>query len=96
MSKEQMMRLTRLLNKWYANLFGYFWLPCRMCGEMHGGHEWHGSACIVETEDDGEHAMGVCDACDKRLHGQWLKRMPDGSLVPYERHNPQFMVQVRP
>lgn len=29
----------RLLNRIYAFLFGYFWLPCPLCGEMFGGHE---------------------------------------------------------
>lgn len=29
----------RLLNRIYAWLFGYFWLPCPACGDMFGGHE---------------------------------------------------------
>ena len=29
----------RLLHKMYAALFGYFWLPCPVCGQMFGGHE---------------------------------------------------------
>jgi hypothetical protein len=34
-----MMRCFRRLNRVYASLAGYFWLPCPMCGEMFGGHE---------------------------------------------------------
>jgi len=33
------MRQFRTLNKWYAYLMGYFWIPCPMCGRMFGGHE---------------------------------------------------------
>lgn len=29
----------RLLNKIFAFMFGYFWLPCPICGRMFGGHE---------------------------------------------------------
>lgn len=29
----------RFLNRLYANLSGYFWLPCPLCGKMFGGHE---------------------------------------------------------
>ena len=36
----------RLLNKVYARLMGHFWLPCPICGQMFGGHEWGGSLKI--------------------------------------------------
>jgi hypothetical protein len=29
----------RWLHKTYANVMGYFWIPCPSCGEMFGGHE---------------------------------------------------------
>jgi hypothetical protein len=32
----------RWLQKLYANLFGYFWKACLICGEMFGGHEEFG------------------------------------------------------
>lgn len=28
-----------MLNKLYARLRGFFWLPCPLCGQMYGGHE---------------------------------------------------------
>lgn len=31
--------IPRFLHKWYANVCGYFWLPCPICGRMFGGHE---------------------------------------------------------
>ena len=30
----------RWLNKIYASLTGYFWLPCPLCKQEFGGHEW--------------------------------------------------------
>lgn len=30
----------RWLNRIYARLLGYFWLPCPLCVEPFGGHEW--------------------------------------------------------
>lgn len=33
-------RLTRRYNQLYALVWGYFWLPCPLCGEPFGGHEW--------------------------------------------------------
>ena len=49
----------RLLNRAYAWLFGYFWLPCPVCGECFGGHEASFSALIVD-EADGQHAYCTC------------------------------------
>jgi len=31
--------LPRCFHEAYADLFGYFWLPCPYCGEPFGGHE---------------------------------------------------------
>ncbi len=30
----------RWLNRWYAKALGYFWLPCPICVEPFGGHEF--------------------------------------------------------
>ena len=51
----------RLLNRLFAALFGYFWLPCPACGRMFGGHEVSlGRAPLIQ----GGHAWVVCsDAC---------------------------------
>lgn len=46
------------LNKLYAGLFGYFWLPCPVCGRMFGGHQVarsHGATVIKDGR-----AMIVC------------------------------------
>ena len=34
------MRQWRWLNRCYAFIGGYFWLPCPICGRYFGGHEW--------------------------------------------------------
>jgi C4-type Zn-finger protein len=34
-----LMHLPRWMHKAYAFAFGYFWLPCPVCGRMFGGHE---------------------------------------------------------
>lgn len=36
---DRIVRGWRRLNHLYAQLTGYFWLPCPICGEMFGGHE---------------------------------------------------------
>lgn len=48
----------RLLNKIYAKLFGYFWLPCPICGKMFGGHECGGTLRITIRR-----GKGVCSDC---------------------------------
>ena len=48
----------RWLNKVYAHLMGHFWLPCPICGQMFGGHEWGGSLKITERKGE-----GVCLDC---------------------------------
>jgi len=46
------LRKFRTLNKIYAFIFGYFWLPCRICGQNFGGHEC-GPAIIWTSEYGG-------------------------------------------
>ena len=40
----------RLFHRFYAWLFGYFWLPCPRCGTMFGGHEKHGDGIVDSVE----------------------------------------------
>lgn len=40
----------RRLHRLYAWLFGYFWLPCPICGRMFGGHET-GDMSLAYRED---------------------------------------------
>jgi hypothetical protein len=50
----------RLFNKLYADIFGYFWLPCPLCGQYFGGHEW--TSRTAHTKD----GKGICPDCDKK------------------------------
>jgi hypothetical protein len=47
----------RWLNKLYASIFGYFWLPCPICGEYFGGHEWLDGHDLYYSAHS---AKGVC------------------------------------
>ena len=31
--------MKRFFHKIYAKAFGYFWIPCPLCGKEFGGHE---------------------------------------------------------
>ena len=50
----------------YAFIHGYFWLPCPICGESFGGHEWAhdiytGGGAIHPNMPSG--GTGVCPDC---------------------------------
>ena len=54
----------RFLNKIYANIMGYFWIPCPVCGKHFGGHEYVNTVPLINVED---RAMGVCShECGKK------------------------------
>jgi predicted RNA-binding Zn-ribbon protein involved in translation (DUF1610 family) len=44
-----------------AFLGGYFWLPCPICGENYGGHEWTGGS-LMTSETAGKM---VCPDCNE-------------------------------
>lgn len=73
--------IPRLLHKWYANLMGYFWLSCPICGEMFGGHELHGWGIYII---DGQ---GWCYCKKDSCHRVALKQMHERgwSLLPHFR-----------
>jgi len=57
----------RLLNKIKAYLGGYFWLPCPLCGQYFGGHEWKdidGKCSSIPSDRPGI-SEGVCPDCTK-------------------------------
>lgn len=63
----------RFIQKWYANIAGYFWLPCPLCGTKFGGHEWrrwnHAGMPKVGFESTSE---GVCDDCAPIGKAMWI------------------------
>lgn len=73
------MKLPRWMHKLRANLTGYFWLPCPLCGEMFGGHEWDGESIIIAQHK----GVGVCPNCRgaARQHNRkWMDEHP-GALI---------------
>ena len=55
----------RRFNKIYAKVFGYFWIPCPICGQMFGGHEWKsydGMSSAIRTGKPGIN-KGICKDC---------------------------------
>lgn len=53
----------RFLHWLYAEINGYFWLPCPICGKCFGGHEWIDGNSLRKTEYSG---AGVCPKCGEK------------------------------
>jgi hypothetical protein len=55
----------------YAEINGFFWLPCPLCGDFFGGHEWKDyngkSSSIKISEGRGK---GICPSCTKSGKGE--------------------------
>jgi len=62
----------RLLHRIYAWLFGYFWLPCPICGGPFGGHE-KGLGCLVLNWNSGK---TVCPRCAAEAERRNRKNKP--------------------
>lgn len=65
----------RFLNKMYANLFGYFWKPCPLCGKMFGGHE-AGNGYIMTTWYHGKMTCPNCVGQARAYNKAWMKNNP--------------------
>lgn len=72
--------------QWRAEFFGYFWLPCPLCGEMFAGFEWKnydGKLSIIPdgTGRQGAYA-GICPNCTVAGKGSYgdLAGFADGEL----------------
>ena len=75
-----MVKLPRSLHKLYAHVFGYFWLPCPLCGRMFGGHEWGTGDYVMTSWSSG---YGVCSNCHdaaKAYNDEWMKNNPPPEL----------------
>jgi hypothetical protein len=60
--------IPRAASKLYADLFGYFWVPCPVCGTDFGGQEWRdvdGHLPSIPTGNTGYMGMseGICPGC---------------------------------
>jgi hypothetical protein len=63
----------RLFNRIYAWYFHYFWLPCPICGQMFGGHEWTSygglSSTIYNDWDNPTLGKAICPDCTRDGRG---------------------------
>lgn len=81
----------RWLNRWWAWLGGYFWIPCPRCGRMFGGHEWAGTDWEAPGHDGHAPMYGsaTCHYCPgerTRVDGEWREghwSYVDGELVAF-------------
>lgn len=83
----------RTLHRSFAWLFGYFWLPCPVCGRMFGGHEIANYSTAALIAEDGT-ADCVCpdpqcshDAAVLNIwhgHPEFVRHNP----TEFVRHNP--------
>lgn len=62
-----MSKLPRWAHRAYAKLFGYFWVPCPLCGRMYGGHEWRTINRLPAVDPDT--GLGICPACTRAGRG---------------------------
>ncbi len=76
------MKKIRLLDKIYALVNGYFWLPCPICGEEFGGHEASGSLM-----DGWYRGRSVCPKCVGIADDRNKKFMADNPHPPLVPHN---------
>lgn len=56
----------------YAHQYGYFWLPCKLCGTPFGGHEIH---MTVSSNDPARPGLGfsICPKCTVERTGGELR-----------------------
>lgn len=64
----------RWFHRWWAAFFGYFWIPCPVCGKPFGGHEWRVinglSSSVWIPDETGDYTMrGICPKCTAAGHG---------------------------
>jgi hypothetical protein len=62
----------RQFNKRLAQALGYFGLPCPLCGQEFGGHEWEayidGKVGSIPTDKPGI-SQGICPDCTEGGRG---------------------------
>ncbi len=67
-----MMSLPRWCHRCYAWFAGYFWLPCPVCGQMFGGHEWSGGWVFVLEDYQPKATCSRMGCQDATRIAQWI------------------------
>lgn len=66
----------RWWHHFYAVSHCYFWLPCPLCGNHTGGHEWRDYKGLSSSIPDPEYppnsgrGIGICQDCTRAGRGQ--------------------------
>lgn len=69
------MRAPRWWHRLRAEIGGYFWLPCPLCGKEFGGHEWtHGAGIHSIPLGSSYHSQGICPRCAKERRSEVIER----------------------
>lgn len=72
----------RSWHEWYARTNGWFWLPCPLCGEHFGGHEWMTRSDLVASIPAPEQgpgiSTGICPTCTLAGRGVPIEWRIDG------------------
>ena len=55
----------RVVNRTWAFVRGYSWIPCPICKRHFGGHEWTAGSELWITERD---SVAVCPRCVDEAH----------------------------
>lgn len=63
----------RWAHRWFAWLAQYAWLPCPLCSEPFGGHEWRDiNGMISATPKPGGGHTAICPTCTRTSRGDRL------------------------
>ena len=76
MSDHDLPRYPRSLNQLHAAVFGFFWLPCPLCGTYFGGHEaevaWWPDLTSVGHSICWKHGGDVYSVARYGRNSEWL------------------------
>jgi hypothetical protein len=92
--KIKFMYRFRFLNRIYAALNGYCWLPCKRCGTSYGGHEIYGAS--INNRMIGENSFKgtcICPKCHVELvnkHNWTMFDDQDNKFIPVITDNLQL------
>lgn len=66
----------RGLHHQLASDWGFFWLPCPLCGHEFGGHEWREtdylSGVIADRAAGPDAVRMICPKCTLNGRGEWV------------------------
>jgi hypothetical protein len=71
-ARQALRPASRAWNWLYARVWGYFWLPCPLCGRHFGGHEWRiteGRASTIPVPGGLGGQQAICPDCTQAGRG---------------------------